>query len=141
MAVCIRPMPAVLSAPDDSCQLSTIVGAALPGARCSLPTAPLLPPRVQVSFVEVEYRDMSLMGLMTHGLHALPVLQVSHKVRPRRRPALHSPGVLLHMCVICCMSTVMAVATMAYGAAVVLWLLMAAAGVLVLLRRARSTAM
>lgn len=36
-----------------------------------------------VLFVSVEYGDLSLLQLMTNTLHALPVLQVSAKVRAR----------------------------------------------------------
>jgi hypothetical protein len=35
---------------------------------------------LQVRFVSVAYSDMSLMQLMSHGLHALPVLQVNARV-------------------------------------------------------------
>lgn len=45
-----------------------------------LPPAPLLLP--QVPFVSVPHSEMSLMSLMTHGIHALPVLQVNARVSP-----------------------------------------------------------
>jgi hypothetical protein len=57
----------------------------------STPSSPLvletstvpLPCHTQVMFVSVEYGDLSLLQLMTNTLHALPVLQVSIKVRAR----------------------------------------------------------
>ncbi|WIA37277.1 hypothetical protein OEZ86_014218 [Tetradesmus obliquus] len=53
-----------------------------------------------VRFVSVGYSDMSLMQLMSHGLHALPVLQVNARVNARGRKYRYSGkhwlGPMLH---------------------------------------------
>ena len=40
---------------------------------------------VQVQFVSVAYSELSLMALMSQGLHALPVLQVNAQVNTQQQ--------------------------------------------------------
>eukprot|EP00879_Flechtneria_rotunda_P028405 GHRR01030512.1.p1 GENE.GHRR01030512.1~~GHRR01030512.1.p1 ORF type:complete len:256 (+),score=106.28 GHRR01030512.1:255-1022(+) len=49
----------------------------------------------QVFFVTVAYSDMSLMSLMSQGLHALPVLQVNARGRKYRYSGKHQLGLML----------------------------------------------
>ncbi|KAF6254236.1 hypothetical protein COO60DRAFT_1703429 [Scenedesmus sp. NREL 46B-D3] len=54
------------------------------------------PQQQQVRFVTVAYSDMSLMQLMSQGLHALPVLQVNARGRKYRYSGKHLLGPMLH---------------------------------------------
>lgn len=50
---------------------------------------------LQVPFVMIEYRNLSLMSLMSYGLHALPVLQVTAKGKKFRYSGKHHLGTMV----------------------------------------------
>eukprot|EP00877_Chromochloris_zofingiensis_P002685 jgi/Chrzof1/12417/Cz06g33210.t1 len=49
----------------------------------------------EVPFVMIEYRNLSLMSLMSYGLHALPVLQVTAKGKKFRYSGKHHLGTMV----------------------------------------------
>jgi hypothetical protein len=73
-------------------------GCVAPAAAAAAAAPPVR--RLQMEFVMVSYAELSLMALMSQGLHALPVLQVNAQVSAQHRSrAPHAAVVCVCVCV------------------------------------------